>query len=627
MKDYKVILFATILLAFAGCGQNNQENVAAKKVTSAQTKIPTQQFQSDEILIMANKKVIDRKMTELGHAYELTVVDAEDNLYKLTVQHDDDQKLLKTIALLDSDSEVVFAEPNYKIQLKNTPKDELWLQQWALNNVGQDSPSGSQGEKSADIEALKAWQKSRGSKKVIVGVIDTGIDYTHPDLKGNMWINEAEKNGIPGKDDDGNGWTDDVYGWNFITANRKKAYYNQLGHPDPMDDNGHGSHCAGVIGATPDNINGIAGVNWQVSLMALKFLDSNGSGTSDDAYNAIKFAIANKVDILSNSWGGGSPSKTMLNAIRKASDAGILFVAAAGNDGSNNDYTPSFPANYPVSNVLSVAASDNKDQLASFSNYGQTVHLAAPGVDIISTIPLSKVSKVKKAYASYSGTSMATPYVAGAAALLLAHDPSLKGKPLEIKKRLTSTVDVVPQLIGRVSSRGRLNLNRALENQVNEEVANGEFSTEQLEIQSPMYTQERVDHSYVIHKKGASRIRLNFEYLLRDSNGFDLFAIYDSSNKLVYNFESSIDEPFTSPWIEGDTIYLRFANAIVALQEEESKYYEDVDKAFNDGATLCREVNSSKGKYECTFLSTSTPFPNFESKGLKVNSFDYQMAK
>ena len=355
----------------------------------------------------------------------------------------------EVLSYLEGHGFVSSFEPDLPISVStfsaaSTPNDPRYGDLYGLHNTGQ-----SGGTVDADVDAPEAWQVSTGSRDIIVGVVDTGIDYNHPDLAANMWVNPGEIAGN-GIDDDGNGFVDDVHGYDFA---------NDDG--DPFDDEGHGTHCAGTIGGVGNNGLGVAGVNWEVSLMGLKFLDANGSGSTSDAVQAINYATmmrnqyGQNVRVTSNSWGGGGSSNAMRQAIEAGSEADILFVAAAGNDGMNNDSNPQYPASYTSNAVLSVAATDRNDSLAGFSNYGATsVDLAAPGVGIVSTVPAG-------GYSSFSGTSMATPHVAGAAALALAVDPTLTVS--QLRTGLLGTVDAVGGLSGKTVTGGRLNVGRLVE--------------------------------------------------------------------------------------------------------------------------------------------------------------------
>jgi subtilisin family serine protease len=354
-----------------------------------------------------------------------------------------DLRLEAKIKELMSSGLFEYVEPDWlqEIMQGAIPSDSAFTdgRLWGLRNTGQ-----SGGVAGADINALDAWNITTGSRDVVVAVIDTGIRYTHQDLAGNMWINTREIPGT-GRDDDGNGYIDDVYGINAIT-----------GSGDPWDDNGHGTHCAGTIGATANDSGPHVGVAWNVRLMALKFLSAGGSGWTIDAIECIQYATLNGADIMSNSWGGGGYSQGLFDAIDAAHRAGILFIAAAGNAASNNDNNSFYPANYQVPNVISVAALNRNDALAWFSNFGRnTVHLGAPGEDIFSSTAFSDSS-----YDSYSGTSMATPHVAGVAALLKSRFPQLNDQG--IKSRLLSGVTRISALEGRTITGGRLNAYRAL---------------------------------------------------------------------------------------------------------------------------------------------------------------------
>ena len=347
------------------------------------------------------------------------------------------------LVTLNNTPGVLYAEPDYKLKVMSAPQivpnDPRFSELWGLNNTGQ-----SGGTPDADIDAPEAWDIATGTNEVIVAVIDTGVDYTHPDLASNMWVNTAELNGIAGVDDDGNGYIDDIYGYDFC---------NNDGNP--MDDHYHGTHCAGTIGAIGNNGQGVAGVCWNVKIMALKFLDAGGSGYTDDAIECVQYAVLMGAKLSSNSWGGGGYSQAMKDAIDAAGNANQLFIAAAGNGyGNNNDINPAYPASYTSENIIAVMATDKYDSMSGFSNYGPTsVDIGAPGTDILSCQPGSS-------YQYLSGTSMATPHVSGAAALIWSVYPSMSYQ--EVKNILLQTVDEIPSLSGKCVSEGRLNLFNAV---------------------------------------------------------------------------------------------------------------------------------------------------------------------
>ena len=337
---------------------------------------------------------------------------------------------------LNKNSLVEYAEPNFIVHANALPDDPRFVNGdlWGMHNTGQ-----SGGTFDADIDAPEAWDIQTGSRFVIVGVIDSGTDWGHEDLSTNIWSNPGE---IPGDgiDNDGNGFVDDIRGWDFANSDN-----------DPMDDAGHGTHVAGTIGAKGNNGIGVVGVNWNVTIMPLKFLDSSGSGTSAGAINAILYAGANGAHLTSNSWGGRGFSQALKDAIELYP---ILFVAAAGNSSLDNDTSPHYPSSYDSVNVLSVASTDRNDLLSGFSNYGLTsVDLGAPGSSILSSV-------LADSYSSFSGTSMAAPHVAGVAALLLAQDPALGFQ--ELKAKIALSTDPIPALDQKTLTGGRLNAHKAL---------------------------------------------------------------------------------------------------------------------------------------------------------------------
>ncbi len=379
-----------------------------------------------------------------------------------------DMTVQEAIEQLYKSGAVEYAEPNYLVRASIIPNDTQFGQQWGLRNTGQTG-----GLSGADIDAAPAWDTITGTTSVIIGVLDSGMDYRHADLKNNLYTNPGEDpwsdpndpstgNKI---DDDGNGLVDDWKGFNFLAD-----------HNDVYDDNAHGTHVAGIAGAVGNNGQGVSGVCWQVRIMGLKFLNAAGDGNVGDAIEAIEYAANMGVDILNCSWGGPDYSETLRNMVTYANGQGVLLVAAAGNGGVNTDDTPEYPACFEVPNVISVAASDAGDQRAVWgnenettddcgfgcsnvvaavpgSNFGvTTVDLAAPGKDILSTVP--------GGYAVFSGTSMSAPYVSGAAALVLARNPGWT--PSQLKGRLMNTVDKVSAFSGLCVTGGRLNLQKAL---------------------------------------------------------------------------------------------------------------------------------------------------------------------
>ncbi|MGH3110121.1 MAG: S8 family peptidase, partial [Gaiellaceae bacterium] len=345
----------------------------------------------------------------------------------------DEQTVMK---VLESDARVDYVELNHVVTIAETPNDPSFSQLWGLHNTGQ---TGGTADK--DIDAPEAWDLATGDPNVVVAVTDTGVDFGHPDLAAQRWVNPLDP--VDGADDDGNGLVDDWSGWDFVNDDN-----------NPTDDHDHGTHVSGTIGATGNNGVGVVGVNWNVKIMALKFLNAGGSGTTADAIAATLYAADHGADVSSNSWGGGPFDQALLDAIEYGASRGMLFVAAAGNDAFNNDVTPTYPATYDTSAVLAVAATDHNDGLAFFSSYGATtVDLGAPGMNILSTARGGT-------YKSFSGTSMATPHVAGAAALVEDRFPgaTLYG----IKALLLNTVDPAAALSGRTVTGGRLNVGNAL---------------------------------------------------------------------------------------------------------------------------------------------------------------------
>ncbi len=347
----------------------------------------------------------------------------------------------KAVAALESDPRLLYAEPNYVIHQLGVPNDPRFSEQWGVNNTGQTG-----GLAGADVDLPEAWNITTGSSSVIVAVLDTGVDYNHPDLAPNIWQNPGE---IPGNgvDDDGNGYVDDVRGWDFGDNDA-----------DPMDFVSHGTFIAGIVGAAGNDGVGVSGVNWNVSVMPLKLFSSAAdTANMSMAISAIEYAIAQGVDVMSNSWGGGPYDPALVAAITNAYNADIYFVCAVGNVGNNNDVIPFYPSGYTVPNVVAVLATDHNDEPVSTANWGwmtsygaTSVDIGAPGQLVLSTIP-------NNGYLASNGTSFSTPFVAGAFALLRSRFPAIS-VDAGVNRLLTVGYDPLPGLVGKCVTGGRLNV-------------------------------------------------------------------------------------------------------------------------------------------------------------------------
>jgi subtilisin family serine protease len=465
------------------------------------------------------------------------------------------------IAKLKEIDVVEYAEPNYLYHTINTitpvesllnqvsvTGDEKFDLLWGLKNSGGNEPDRSgttatpeRGVAGADVNAVEAWKITKGSRDVVIAVIDTGIDWRHPDLANNMWTNPGEIAGN-NKDDDGNGYVDDIYGWNAALKNGS-----------PMDGNGHGTHCAGTIGAVHGN-GGVAGVMADVKMMAVKFLTDEGSGSLADAIIAIDYATKMNVDIMSNSWGGGGFSQALFDSIKAASDRGIIFTAAAGNSTSNNDVRDNFPSNYRTANMVAVAAHAHTDQLASFSSYGKrTVHVAAPGRNVLSTTPNGQ-------YAVFSGTSMATPHVSGVIGLLLSQEGRMPHA--EMIERLHATSVPAPAYRrttisgGRVDARNLLTNTRPVRNTPDESQWSTEALREAFESAHPYANSAKLTST--ISVPGAKFLRLVVEKLDVEKN-YDFLTIKDFNGGVLERLTGKGDNIITD-YVEGDTLTVEFTS-------------------------------------------------------------------
>lgn len=472
------------------------------------------------------------------------------------VKVQDKADLESVMQSLNANPEVEYAEPNYQVSVVDfkkedsnfAPRDPEFSKLWGLINTGSNEPvrggmSGAQGKAGADVNALQAWEMTKGSQSVVIAVIDTGIDHRHPDLAANMWVNSGEVAGN-GVDDDNNGFIDDVYGYDFA---------NNDG--DPMDGHSHGTHCAGTIGAVHDNGQGVAGVMANVKMMGIKFLTDSGSGSTANAIKSIDYATQMNVDLMSNSWGGGGFSQALKDSIEAAKNAGILFVAAAGNSSTDNDSKPHYPSNYEVDNVVSVAAHGHNDELASFSCYGKrTVHVAAPGKNILSTVK-------NGGYDVYSGTSMATPHVSGVLGLLLAHEGRSDVK--QVRERLMATSVYVNTYRKKLISEGRANAYNLLTNTMPARPArpaDAAWQTTRMRdvFESAHPYADGATVSYTVTQPGAKYVRVVFEKLDLEA-GYDVIKVKNAQGEVVETI-SGAKENYASEYVEGESLTLEFVS-------------------------------------------------------------------
>lgn len=463
---------------------------------------------------------------------------------------------------LKRQAEVEYVEPNFIYQTikKNigvtellngevqTANDPRFGALWGLHNTGANEPdrfgnvSTVTGVAGADVNAQKAWEITKGSRDVVIAVIDTGIDYNHPDLVNQMWVNEGE---IPGDgiDNDGNGYIDDIHGWNAA-----------LDNGNPMDGNDHGTHCAGTIGAEHNNGIGVAGVMGDVRMMGIKFLTDEGGGSLADAVEAIDYATKMNVDIMSNSWGGGGYSQALYDSIQAAYEKGILFVAAAGNDGTNNDSRPSYPANYDVPNVISVASHTAQNSLSSFSCYGKrTVHIAAPGSNVLSTTP-------KNTYKVFSGTSMATPHVSGVLGLLVAQEGRLAVE--EVRERLMKTSVPAKAYARKIASGGRVDAYNLLTDTrpersgPNDDLWRVEALSQVFETEHPYASNSKTSQTYTF--PGAKFVKIILEKYDLERN-YDFITLRDGKGEVVEKI-SGAGAHYESDYAETDSITIEFSS-------------------------------------------------------------------
>jgi hypothetical protein len=420
-----------VLLLVAACGA-----VAAPSAASAESP------GAGELLVRFDPSLAPRERAEVRRRADTPVERALPLPGLQLVRLPSGSAAERARAALESSSGVLYAEPNFARSLQATPNDPYFGLLWGLHNTGQ-SVGGTAGTADADIDAPEAWDVTTGSSATTVAIVDSGVDGDHPDLAPQAWRNPGETaagretNGV---DDDQNGYVDDFQGWDWVAHDA-----------DPADEHGHGTHVAGTVAARGNDGQGVTGVSWRASLMPLRVLDADGEGTVADVVDAYAYAAAEGAPIVNASLGAPGFSFTEYDTLRSL--PGTLFVVAAGNDGASNETDPHYPCSYDLPNIVCVAASNNRDGLAGFSNYGATtVDLAAPGRSILSTWP--------GGFAYSSGTSMATPHVSGVAALVYSH---LAGPTVaDLRYALLAGVDPKPAFAGKTVTGGRLNARQSL---------------------------------------------------------------------------------------------------------------------------------------------------------------------
>ncbi len=519
--------------------------------------------EKDKTLLSTTEKQILRRMTR---APKNTPVPELSGIYRIKVDLKPGESLEEIAATYADDPEVEYAELNYIVSILREPNDPNYPVQWALNNTGQMYPECGlykhpPGTEDCDIDTPEAWDIYTGSPETIVAVVDTGVDYNHRDLAGNIWVNEAELNGIEDIDDDGNGYVDDVYGYDFINQDA-----------DPKDDHGHGTHCSGIIAAKGNNELDITGVCWNAKIMSLKFVGAGGLGSILDAIEAFYYAIENGAEVISNSWGGGGYLESAQEAINYAYSQGVIMVAAAGNDNTN---VPFYPANY--ANMISVAATDSNDDRASFSNYGDWIDLAAPGVDILSL--RAQGTSMGTTYDDYkttaSGTSMACPHVAGACAMLISINPLLSID--DVNDILRQTADAIAP--GICASNGRLNLFNA--------ILASTMPEGQIELEREYYTCLGLLSIYLADSDLDSNSTQ--EVTVTTSAGDLETVVLDQTIPGIGIFLGSIITTPGEPNTEDGTLQLSHEQIITATYEDANDGTGDAATAIDTAITDCEE--------------------------------------
>lgn len=644
-KSFLLTAIVAAAAASQGCSQKGSSSGATVPQFNKNSVV------SNELLVRGDKEQIAKDLDRIGidgdhrHIRNMFENQAPDE-HIYSVQYKSDADLKDVMEAVAEHAESV--EPNRILQTQTNlnrlewPNDKYFAKQYALNNVGQSAPFSIPGERGADMAILDAWKKTQGSPDVVVAVIDSGCDYTHPDLKHGLKVNEKEapaNGGVAGVDDDANGYVDDVYGFNFVSADLTQPFYGVSGGPDPMDDNSHGTHVSGAIVAEANNGIGVAGIAPGARIICAKVGNAQGMISTKDAARGIRYARIRGANIMTNSWGGaGSYDSSILNGeIHEAEKAGILFVVAAGNDGKNIDVSKTYPASLKADgkregkfkNVLVVGASDNQDNPAYFSNYGvESVDVFAPGVMILSTVPNTSGSETGT-YGVMSGTSMATPYVTAVAALLMSYNPSLKGHPEDVINLIDQTADMKESLVGKAISNGRINANRALEQARNSQIKPLAWQMQSYNLSQRGYNKELVDIRHEINIPGAKSIKVHFNFIDIEEP-YDSLYIYDKNYRLVSRVENTDTTEFWSSVIPGDTAYVRFVNAKVQRVMFNPIIMSSESDCASRGASNITRL--SNDKFNCDVDSDdssgggSKPFFSFNSEGFTIDQVAFVAA-
>lgn len=471
------------------------------------------------------------KLTEETKSEKIAQISKKENLYLVTRNMVERQEY--GLSELRSLPNVEAVENNTLYKLNSVPNDPLYAFQWGLKNLDRTD---------LDIEAEKAWDITTGNNKVTVAIIDTGIALTQEDLKENIWTNEAEANGQPDVDDDGNGYIDDVNGYNF---NDDDA--------DVGDTSGHGTMTAGVVGAKGNNGVGVAGVAWNVKILPLKYSYSDYGGTLANVLRAFEYAMDKNVDIILTPFSSTENSPLLLETIEHAQQKNILVVASAGNDGDDNDVTPKYPASYEVENVISVAAVDAKGAPTSYTNYGRhSVDVAAPGLNIATTDIDGYNSNWE------GGTSAAAAYVAGIAALLKSNDSNLMY--FDLKDRIVYSARQVASLSGKVASSGMATAYYSLINQVAPVDTSDPAGWTMLEqtTETPHPYNDNETTTYIVTVPNAKKFAVLFEQFETESD-YDFVTMKDSTGRVIGKWTGDHTGEF-SPTVQGDTLTLEFTS-------------------------------------------------------------------